>query len=174
MQKVNTKWTLGNFSVALETEVSDEDQKLLASLGLKYLGQRVSAVDRVMGGFTKTADGKEKRKVGWKRGDVPFGQAMAQAVGACFDTLEFPDSTKDVPHKLSALVEITEYVPETATPKFVDEKAIALRHESKGDLEAWLKSDVGFDGPTHGEDGEYAIPMLQAIKEYKLAKLAAM
>lgn len=168
--KVQTNWNLGNFTVALSTEATDAVRDRLASYGLRFLAQRVTAVDKVMGGF-ETVNGKEKRKTGWKRGQVAYTPEMATALAGVFAELAFPDDPKDA---VAAVASITEYVRDTVESKFTEETAIASRHESAGDLEEWLVDKVGYADDTHGEDGEYSRAMLLAVREYKRRMLAWM
>lgn len=167
--KIETKWACGNFLVSLAAEPDANQEVKLQECGLRFLGQRVSAVDKVLGAFTKDANGKAKRIPGWKRNDVPFSHALADKLRSVFEALEFSDESI-----LPASVEITEYVPTTAEPKYKEETEIVSRHESKGDLEEWLKTTVGYSGDTHDEDGEYAQAMLASVKAYKIAALKAM
>jgi hypothetical protein len=164
--KIETKWNLGNFALTLSSTVSDQMRDALASFGLRFLGQRVSKVDHILGGYTKK-DGKEVRKAGWRRTDAAFSTDVAAKLALAFSELAIPDSEA----KLPAQAVLTEYVPTAAEPKFKDEKVIASRHESANDLEEWLADKVGFEGDTHGTDGEFSLEMLSAIRTYKLEQL---
>lgn len=171
MKEVNTKWALGNFSVELSSTVDDAMFTKLANLGLRFLGQRVSAVDKVLGAFETDATGKPRRKSGWKRGDVTFTPELADALVAVFTSLELPDESK----LESVAVSVAEYVPTAAAPKFKEEREIVSRHESKGDLDEWLKATVGFAGESHTVDGEDFNPvMLAAVKSWKTEMLKRM
>lgn len=170
MNEINTKWNLGNFAVSLTTKVDDTMRHQLATFGLRFLGQRVSAVDKILGGFETGADGKSKRKAGWKRTDAAFGAALAGKLATAFAELDLPESEA----KLAASATFTEYVPTAGAPKFVEEKAACVKHESAGDLEEWLKTKVGFAGETHGADCEYSTEMLMAVKAFKIAFLKGM
>lgn len=168
---VDTKWNLGNFTVELKTLVNEAISGRLACLGLRFLGQRVSAVDKILGGFEKKGD-KDVRKAGWKRTDAPFSPDLASKLAKAFEELELPgDDAGNEAVKLGMKATFTEYVPTAGAPKFVEEKALCVRHESKGDLEEWLKTKVGYAGETHGADGEYDPAMLAAVKAYKIEQL---
>lgn len=160
--KANTQVTIGNFAVDIE---ADADAQMLANLGLRWIVQRQTTIDKTLGAFFKGADGKEKRKSGWKRTDVEFTPAMAEKLQTVLESLALPDSED----KLAALPNVTEYVREAPEKKFVDAKAAMARHESANDIEAWL-AGLGYTGPTHGEDGEYAVEALRIVD----AKIAEM
>lgn len=171
MNEINTKWNLGNFAVSLTTKVDDAMRDKLAEFGLRFLGQRVSAVDRILGGFEKGTDGKAKRRKDWKRTDAAFSTDLANKLAEAFDELVIDDTTK-----LAAQATFTEYVPTAGEPKFKTEKELCARHESKTggadgpvreqSLAVWLAATVGYEGPTHGDDGEFNVEMLQAVKVY--------
>ena len=94
MEKITTQWNLGNYTVALEVEATETLLPALASLGLRFLGQRNTEVDKVMGGFEKVK-GKNVRKKNWKRGEVPFSKDMAAELKRVFSILSFPDEMHD-------------------------------------------------------------------------------
>jgi hypothetical protein len=171
MNEINTKWNLGNFAVSLTTLVEDEMRDKLAAFGLRFLGQRVSAVDRILGGYDKKGD-KQVRKAGWKRTDAAYGTELAGKLAEAFAELELPGEDGVT---LAAQAVMTEYVPTAGAPKFVEEKDLCARHEAKGDLEEWLRDAVKWTGKnddesvrTHGEDD---VEMLAAVKAYKIARL---
>jgi hypothetical protein len=156
MNTIKTEWNLGNFTVSLTADVDDGGLKYLASKGLLWLGQRQSQVDKTLGGYEG-----EKRKKGFKRGEVEFTPTLAKNLEADFADLEVKDE-----FQVSPTVVVTEYIRETAEPKYKREKEVALRHESKGDLEEWLAAKVGYTGDAHGEDGEYSTEMLATLKVF--------
>lgn len=160
--KIETKWNLGNFTVSLTADVKPEMDQKLANLGLLYLGQRVSEVDKILGGFEKKGD-KMVRKEKWKRADVEYSEALKHALNAAFTELTLPDETK-----LECDVVIGQYVPTKSEPKFQREKLkFAEKESSPAGLDAWLKSFVGYEGPSHTEDGESYSP--EALAAAKLA-----
>lgn len=169
MNEINSKWNIGNFAVSLTTLVDGEMLLTLAGLGVRYLGQRVSSVDKILGGFEKNAEGKSVRKKDFKRGEVAYSVELAKELNKAFQELELPDSEV----KLEANAVISEYTGGTK-PVYKEEKEICVRHESKGDLEEWLKTMVKFEGASHDEKGEYRVEMLQAVKGWKIAKLKEM
>ncbi len=157
--QAKTEITIGNFIVSLK---ADYDAQFLADLGLKWIAQRQTSIDKTLGGFEKV-DGKDKRIAGWKRNDVDFSEQMAKDLAAELTTLSLPDTEK----KLEATeVLVTEYVREVGEPKYAGAKRAMSRHESANDLEVWLKDKIGYAGPTHGDDGEYHVDALRAIKSY--------
>lgn len=164
--KVNTNWNLANFSVSLSVEANEALQKTLMEYGVRYFGQRNSEVDKILGGF-ETVNGKSKRKANWKRSEVAYTAELAQALAKSFEKLSGPDELV-----IPAEVEISEYVREDKVDsKFTEEKEIVGRHESADDLETWLVDKVKYTGDTHGDDGEYAIEMLRAVRAFKIARL---
>lgn len=158
--KIETNWNLGNFSVALEANADEATAAKLQSLGLLYLGQRVSKVDKVLGGFEKKGD-KQVRRVGWKRADCGYAKGLESELAAAFAELELPDETK-----LVCTAVIGEYVPTKSEPKFQREKLKFAEKESTPEgLDGWLKRFAGYVGATHTEDGEsYSPEALQAAK----------
>lgn len=162
--KIETKWNLGNFTVSLLAEANEAVDQTLRNLGLLYLGQRVSKVDRILGGFEKKGD-KFVRKEKWKRTDTEYTPELAKALAEVFGTLEVPmgDETEAL---LACAVEVTAYTPTKSEPKFQREKLkFAEKESSEKGLEAWLKDFCGYTGATHTEDGEgYATEALATAK----------
>ena len=128
---------------------------------MKYVLQRQTNIDKVLGAFTTGADGKTKRKDKWTRNSVDFETAMASKLQSALSTLAMPDEST-----LAVDAEIEEYIREVTVLKYALAKSAMLRHESKNDLESWLEDTVGYDGDTHGEDGEYHVEALKAIDAY--------
>lgn len=165
MQKINTKWNSGNFSLSHGVEVDEVGLLALAEKGLLWFMQRNREHDGVLGAFEKV-EGKSVRKKGWKRGDVAYSQPLATALKGVYGEMELSGN------KLPVVTEVGEYIREAgADSKFTEERAIAGRHESKGDLEEWLLEKCEFADATHGEDGEYSVEMLRAVRAYKLEVL---
>lgn len=167
--KIETKWNIGKagvgFGVTARAEVSDTDAEVLKQLGFKYLLQRVTSVDDVLGGYTKGADGKRTRVAGFKRGNVPFGEATAKALAEVLSEVHFPDSTKEKPHTLKAEVQVALAEGESAGPAYAREKKkFAEKESTEAGLAAWLESFCGYTGESHGADGEYAVEALAAAK----------
>lgn len=166
--KINTQYNSGNFTLSLSAEVSEEMKEKLASLGLRYLAQRNTEHDKVLGGFETGKDGKVKRKAGWKRGDVGYDPVLAAKLAKSYLELSLPDSEE----KIEVEPVVTEYIREAADSKFTEERAIASRKESKGSLEAWAAARGVTE--THTEDGEdYSPELLRKIREVKLAAIRA-
>lgn len=166
--KIKADWNSGNFSLAHEVEVSEAQVAELASDGLLYRMQRNREHDEILGAFEKVGDKKVRRKA-WKRIDVGYDATLASKLVKSYGEVKFEGDI------IPVVTAITEYVRDGgADSKFTEETAIAVRHESAGDLEEWLKATVGYAGDTHGEDGEYDAGMLRAVRGYKLARLAAM
>lgn len=169
MNKIETKWNLGNFTVAIaHTPASESALETLAALGLRFLGQRNSDVDKILGGFEKRGE-KLVRKANWKRNDVGYDGALASALKASFATLELPDESK-----IEVEAEVSEYVRETATPKYAEVKAMLAAKESTETWGAFL-AKLGFSEATaHDADGEYAQALCEALAQrVKAARDAA-
>jgi hypothetical protein len=157
--KANTNITIGNFAVSIS---ADYDTQTLANLGLKWIAQRQTSIDKVLGGFRKV-DGKDKRILGWKRNDVDYSPDMAKRLESALSSLSLPDSEDALPADVIAC----EYVREVAEPKYAGAKKAMLRHESElNDLESWLATKIGYAGPTHDADGEYHVDALRAVKAF--------
>lgn len=152
--------TTGRYAITVEGSILTEKKDELALLGLSQ------------GVLYRGVFAELREKTGAKRkleDSAAFTQPVADAVGAAVmkALLPFMGATE---------VAVTEYSGgEAVALKLKGEIAKASEHESKGDLAAWLAAKVGFTGPTHGEDGEFARPMLLAIKAKVdgLAKAAA-
>ncbi len=155
--KTQTSWTMGNFTVSLKAELNEQATAKAVEKGLLWAGQRKSGLDDTLSGV----DAKKRKAQGFKRDSVAYSQAMAERLKALFSTVELDDNVV-----VETEVTVGEYVPTTADSKFVKETEVMSRHESKGDLEEWLKSTVGYSGDTHGEDGEYSKEALGAIRAY--------
>lgn len=149
------KTTTGRYAIAVNGNILPEKVQELAVLGLAqgvlYRG--------VFAELRETTGAKRKFE-----DSAAFDKAVADKVGSAI-------AEALAPFMGAAEVAVTEYVGgEASEVKFKAEKAKASEHESKGDLEQWLAEKIGFTGETHGADGEFARPMLQAIKD----KVAAL
>jgi hypothetical protein len=110
MTTITTQWPVGQFLTTLTAEVDDAQVQVLLPLALRYLGQRVTEVDKILGAFETGADGKSKRKAGWKRNEVEYSDDLRDTLAKAFESLEFPDSTKEAPHVLeNVLVDMSKY-----------------------------------------------------------------
>lgn len=170
---------VGNFEVTIEIEIPDEQLSPLARAlmvkGNRWLAQRNREVDTILGGTkrvpAKRGGTKLERVSGWTRTDCPYSESKAKELGKSFEELQFPDEDA-MPNIKVAKVTVAELIRDQKDSKFTEEKAMVLNHESTlNDLEVWLKTKVGYEGDTHGEDGEYAVEMLRAVGAYKRAKL---
>jgi hypothetical protein len=178
MKTIEVESTVGNFLVRCKAEVTDNQFAYFASKGLLWAMQRQSEVDKVLGAFTTdislahfTAKGKGPwRKKDWTRNSVDYSADKAGKLQAVFANLAMPD---DLP-ALATTAEVLEYIRDVAESKYRDEKAIMSKHESKGDLEEWLAERIGYTAETHGEDGEFSVKALGAIRAYIKAELAKL
>lgn len=176
MTTITTQWPVGQFLTTLTHEVDDKQLGDLASLGLRFLGQRVTAVDKILGAFETGADGKSKRKPNWKRNEVEYSDELRDALTKAFGTLEFPDSSTEVPHVLSdILVDMTKYEGGAAKePAYAAEKRAVkeylaangglLKDGSKRTLESF-SSNRKIDPPT-SVDWEADTEFLVRVKAY--------
>lgn len=169
MKKITTESTLGNYKAIVSVNADEALQEKLLPLGLKYVLQRQTTIDKILGAFVTDADGKAKRKNKWTRNSVDYSADMASKLRSGLSTLAMPDETN-----LTVDAEIFEYVREVAESKFTSEKAAMSRHESANDLEAWLAEKIGYAGESHGEDGEFHPDALRAIRDYVKAETAKL
>ncbi len=157
--KANSNSNIGNFTVEVEV---DADAQVLANLGARWLVQRQSSIDKVLGGFRKNAKGKSERIAGWKRTDVDYSPEMATKLQTALGKLAMPDSEEE----LDATAVVTEYLREAVEKKYADAKRFIAAAESSAEgLAVWAKRKYGFEGETHGEDEEYAVELVKAVDE---------
>ena len=168
IMKITTESTLGNYKAIISVDANEALQAKLLPLGLKYVLQRQTNIDKVLGAF-HTVDGKSKRKSGWKRNDVEYSDGISINLTTALRTLSMPDETT-----LAVDAEVFEYIREVAESKFTSEKAAMSRHESANDLEAWLADKIGYDGDTHDSDDEFHPAALAAIRAYVKAETAKL
>lgn len=174
--KIQATWNSGNFTLKHEAEVDDKQLLALARNGLIWNAQRNRDHDTVLGIVRK--DGKktvrvEGQKADGSKGklariDVPYSDDLAAKLATAYAGFELEGEVK-----LPIVTDVTEYIRDVADSKFTEERELMSRHESEDDLEAWLTDKVGYDGATHGDDGEFAVEALRAVRKYKLAALAA-
>jgi len=169
MKKVTTESTLGNYKAIVSVDADENLQGILLPLGLKYVLQRQQSIDATLGAF-EMVNGKRKRKDKWKRNDVDYSTLMGERLRLNLSSLAMPDS--EIP--LAVEVDVMEYIRDVAESKFTEERALMTRHESANDLEEWLESKVKFFGDTHGDDGEFNLDALKAVREFKKAALAGL
>lgn len=174
--KITTNWNSGNFSLRHQVEVTAGQLEELAADGLLYRMQRNREHDEVLGAFKKEGD-KKVRKAGWKRIDVGYADNLAKALASTdgYKVLKFGNEGEQIDAIVPVVTEVTEYVrTQSAEGKpGEEEKEIAGRHESAGDLEEWLAVKCNYTGETHSEDGEYHPAMLMAVNAAKRAAIAA-
>ena len=149
-------------------EVDEKQGEALKVLGALYLHQRVSKVDKTLGGFVG-----DKRKAGWKRGDVEYTADLAQRLAADFAELKFPKEFEGI-GTLTPTAIVTEYVRDTSESKEITVAALAFltKKESDDTLETWCAEKLDWTEDTHGEDGEFA-PRLVALVIGKLKEVRA-
>lgn len=165
MQKINTKWTFGNYEVSLTANVDDKQLVALAAAGLTQVAQRgpSSKAEKQLAGY-------DKRPAGFKRDSIEYTQENAEVLKEVFQEMEI---AADV--ILRSHVEVSEYVPaENVVSKFTEEKVIIANHVEAGDLETWAKAKAKFDGSLTNDDGSYTTDFLLAVRKLKLAAYAAI
>lgn len=163
--KIEVKSNYGNFDYRLTAEVGEDVNVQTVSLckqGLLNIAYRVagSAVDKALGV-------KERKAVNYSEADA---ERINAAVSKKLAELEAKDGTLKALEMSFAVTGEHEWGA-TVESKFTEEKKLAERHESADDLESWLEGKCGYVGATHGDDGEYARPMLEAIRVYKIKML---
>lgn len=181
MKTVKTSWNLGNFTVALEAQVTPEQEEILLSRGLLHAAQRVSEVDFALGIAYKDGkktvrkDGKDGRpKV--TRNDVPYSDTLRDKLAEVFTGIEIAEAKGTAPAvTLATTPVITVYDRDDSTSK--EARDMALRsisaHESAGDLEEWLAVKADYSGPTHTDDGEnYHPDAIAAVIPLARARIA--
>lgn len=176
MTTISTKWPVGQFETTLTADADDAQLKDLAVLGLRFLGQRVTEVDKVLGAF-ETVDGKSKRRANWKRNEVEYSDALRDKLAEVFTTLEFPDSEKEAPHVLSGIiVDMTKYEGGVGKePAYAAEKRAVKEYlaANGGKLKdgsarsvASFCANRGVDAPEHDEAWEEDTEFLIRVKAY--------
>ena len=168
MNKVTTEWNLGNFTVALSADVTDDAFAKFANRGALHLGQRNSEVDVILGIVTVDEKGKKVRsKI--TRTDVPYSPTLAEKLAASFARMEVADG---VPIDFD--VRVTAYDREDSVSKEARDMALRSlnKHESAGDLEEWLASAAKYTGDTHGADGEFHPEAIAAVLPLARARIA--
>lgn len=164
-RNMNITFDTGNFTLAVSGTVKPEKLDKLAASGLRWELERsvVGAVYKELAGVAGKR-GKVLPK-GYKRDSLTFTEENASKFeGAAFDELK---ATLD-----GLSVKVTKYVPPVGTIR-KDVEEVMVKHESKGDLEAWLAT-LGYEGDSHGEDGEYAESACVAVSKYLTARFAAI
>jgi hypothetical protein len=184
MSKIETKWACGNFLIGMAVSfdalglpeladfAGDSLVVVLLENGIRQIGQRNSEVDKILGAFSKDANGKDVRRKEFKRNLVPYSAELAEKLKESFSKLQYAENAP-----LNAEVSVVEYVPTAGEPKFAGEKAAMARHESmSGDvnspskeqeLSVWMKSTIGYDGPIWTEDEEdYHPAALMAVRAF--------
>lgn len=140
MSMIKCSSTFGNFSVALEAEVSEEQLAVLAGFGLLQLAQRspASKAEKALAGY-------EKRPEGFKRESIAFSEANAKVLAGFMEDIKVEIGEKEQP--LAVAATIAEYVPTAAETKWKEEKAkIASKGGDENKLRA-LAEAVGYDQP---------------------------
>lgn len=167
MKTAKAEWNSGNFTLTHSVELTEEQAQVFLDKGLLWYMQRNREHDVVLGAFEKKGD-KMVRKDKWSRGDVEFSQELASKLIVAYSEIPFGADGESIEVDSN----VVEYTREGAALKYRDAKEIASRHESAGDLESWLKSK-GYEGETHGPDGEFLPAMLAAVHKVWTAHLAA-
>lgn len=165
--QANTKWNSGNFTLTHSAEIPEAMIPAVLSIGILWLAQRNREHDVVLGAFEKV-NGKNKRKAGFKRGDVAFTPALALALKAGYED-NFVVENGEAKLKLDVQTFVEEYVRDTAEAKFAFEREVATARESlpQAEFDKWLEGirAYGEFADTHTADGEdYSKEFLLAIR----------
>jgi hypothetical protein len=165
MITLKTKSTCGNFSVEAETDVTQEQLKILGGFGLLQILQRspMSKGEKVLAGY-------DKRPAGFKRDSIPFNQENASKLAKVLsEPIEIAEG-----NQIECVVDVTEYVPTEADVKMPDERAAYARN-AKADTLDKLAEKVGFDGEVGDGTSENApVDFLRAIRAWSKAQVAAI
>lgn len=165
--KIETVWAIGNFMTGLAVEVNQETLQKLAALGLRYVGQRVSEVDKILGAFEKGTDGKTVRRKDFKRAEVDYSDELAGKLSGAFAELELEENVK-----INPTVNVSQYVPTTKEPKYADERGLLKELENRAKLVDWITAKLpDFSGETKDTDGNYTTDLLVAVKAWKVAAM---
>lgn len=156
--KIKTNWNVGNFSVTLEGEVSEEQIPLLVEKGVLQVAQRQSEIDKVLGIVKKV--GEKTVRSGVKRNEVPYSDEVALNLGSVFETLKISDD-----EEIELTVEVTEYVPTAGEIKFAFEKSLLAEKVAGGKSLADIAKGIEFEGET-GEAPDYTPEFLRAVKSF--------
>lgn len=156
---MKTEITTGLYSITLEGDILPEKVMELAEAGLVQ-GQIYRGVLQPL----REETGAKRKLEDCKAFDAAVGKKVQEEI------------EKTVKPFGKFTVVVGEYVPgdrASADTKFTEEREIVGRHESAGDLESWLKTTIGYSGPSHTEDEEdYAVEALRAVRAFKIAYLA--
>jgi hypothetical protein len=153
--KVAIEYSTGNFTLAIVGNVDTQGIAAKPPLsgviesGIRYVTER----DVASACYKAIAGKGGKLPKGFKRDTLAFGEAAAES----FREVATTELSKLMP---DVSVEVTENV---GTAK-ADAIALMSQHESANDLESWLAAR-GYDGDTHGEDGEFHPAAVNAIAQ---------
>jgi hypothetical protein len=170
--KTRISWTCGNYDPVVEIDapaielVTPSEQNCKDAVGILE-GFAFQVLQRKpAGAWEKAVAGYEKRPSGFKRDSIPYSEEGVEEMKRQF-TIALGSGVT------AKFIDAIEHVKgEVADSKFTEETEIASRHESAGDLEVWLEEKARYTGDTHGEDGEFAMDMLRAVRAYKIKVLA--
>jgi hypothetical protein len=162
----------GNFLVTIEADVTAEQQATLANFGLRWLAQRNSNVDKILGGFDVGADGKAKRKESWTRNDAEYSAELAEKLAESYGTLKAKDGEKEF--TLDTLVDVSENTREGSAPKLAKERTLYVKRGGEGKL-SLVAEKVGYEGPIGDGTADGApLEFLRAIKAWTDAQAAML
>lgn len=166
MQKIESTIDSGNFTMTFKGEVKEEMRDALVADGLRYRVERdvLSAVYLKLIGVP----GKSGKLV------MPKGKGVRKGLEFSPETaLKFAEAAEGALGKYlnGAMASVGLYVSETKQPQYELAVKALERHESLGDIETWLANVVGYDGETHGEDGEFHPDAIKAVWVYANSKL---
>jgi len=144
-------------------ELSEKEIQALSNLGLRYISQRISAVDIAIGIASK--EGKKTVRTG-KRGDAEFSEEKASLLQKCIQDALKED--EDLP--LETTVVITASVGEAKEARFAYERALLAEKIAGGKKIADIAAGIGFAGEVFDEEEnengayDYAPAFLAAVK----------
>lgn len=143
----------GNFKWSASATLTDAMIDILLPLGALQVAQRTpsSLAEKLIAGY-------DKRPKGFQRNSLGFSEKAASVLKAQLESFEIADG---VVLKCDS-VEVVEYVPETAVPKYAEVKAMLALRESTEKWPTFLAA-LGFNEETSHVDGEYNPALCEAL-----------
>lgn len=162
--KVEIEYSTGNFTLVIIGNVDTQGIAARPPLseviesGIRYVTER----DVASACYKAIAGKGGKLPKGFKRDTLAFGAVAAEQ----FRVVATAELAKLMP---DVSVEVTENVGAAKA----DAIALLSQHESANDLETWLVVNIGYNGETHGDDGEFASGAITAVAMKIKAVVAA-
>lgn len=152
--KVQIEYSTGNFTLAIVGNVDTQGMEVKPPLSeVIEAGIRYSTERDVASACYKGIAGKGgKLPKGFKRDSLAYSEDVANL----FSTVATTELKKLMP-------DVEVITTENVGTAKADAIALIAQHESANDLEVWLAKNIGYDGDTHGDDGEFASGAITAV-----------